>query len=124
MSVSLDLLEDMAKAGIVPAAEGSYSHICTPADLELLVAFQIERYKKNMTNEELRSIELYQMQMAGISTASFGGWKEGDEINPEYHTPALADVANLYLSYRDAKGVLTSAADTFAIISTFKTDKT
>lgn len=50
----------------------------------------------------LQDNEQYRMQMAGISTASFGYWKEGDEIHPDYDTPSLHDVAALYAKY-DAK---------------------
>jgi hypothetical protein len=47
----------------------------------------------------LTDIEQYQMQMAGISTAALGYWSEGDEIHPDYDTPALRDVARLYVKY-------------------------
>ena len=44
-------------------------------------------------------IEQYRLQMAGISTAAYGYWKEGDEIHPDYDTSALRDVAKLYAKY-------------------------
>jgi len=47
----------------------------------------------------LHEIEQYRMQMAGISTAALGYWKEGDSIHPDYDTPALRDVAKLYAKY-------------------------
>jgi hypothetical protein len=47
----------------------------------------------------LQEIEQYRMQMAGISTAAVGYWKEGDSIHPDYDTPALRDVAKLYAKY-------------------------
>jgi hypothetical protein len=47
----------------------------------------------------LRNIEQYRLQMAGISTAAFGYWKEGDGIHPDYDTVALRDVAKLYSKY-------------------------
>jgi len=47
----------------------------------------------------LETIEQYRMQMAGISTAAFGYWKEGDGIHPDYDTVALRDVAKLYAKY-------------------------
>lgn len=50
----------------------------------------------------LEDNEQYRMQMAGISCASMGGWKEGDEIHPDYATNSLNDVAALYKKY-DAK---------------------
>lgn len=48
---------------------------------------------------KLEEIEQYRMQMAGISTAALGYWKEGDSIHPDYDTPALHDVAKLYADY-------------------------
>ena len=48
---------------------------------------------------ELESIEQYRLQMAAISTAALGYWKEGDDIRPEYDTLALRDVAKLYAKY-------------------------
>lgn len=47
----------------------------------------------------LQDIEQYRMQMAGISTAAIGYWKEGDSIHPDYDTLALRDVAKLYSKY-------------------------
>ncbi len=47
----------------------------------------------------LQAIEQYRMQMAGISTAALGYWKEGDSIHLDYDTVALRDVAKLYAKY-------------------------
>jgi hypothetical protein len=47
----------------------------------------------------LQDIEQYRLQMAGISTAAIGYWKESDGIYPDYDTPALRDVAKLYAKY-------------------------
>ena len=47
----------------------------------------------------LQDIEQYRLQMAGISTAAIGYWKEGDGIHPDYDTIALRDVAKLYAKY-------------------------
>jgi hypothetical protein len=47
----------------------------------------------------LDSIEQYRMQMAAISTAAIGYWKEGDGILPDYDTVPLRDVAKLYAKY-------------------------
>ena len=47
----------------------------------------------------LQDIEQYRMQMAGISTAAIGYWKEGYDIHPDYDTVALRDVARLYAKY-------------------------
>lgn len=49
--------------------------------------------------QKLKDSEQYRMQMAGISTAATGYWKEGDSIHPDYDTPALRDVAKLYAKY-------------------------
>lgn len=49
----------------------------------------------------LESIEQYRMQMAAISTAAIGYWKEGDNIHPDYDTLALRDVAKLYAKYSE-----------------------
>lgn len=48
---------------------------------------------------KLDSIEQYRLQMAAIGTASFGYWKEGDTIHPDYDTVPLRDVARLYAKY-------------------------
>jgi hypothetical protein len=48
---------------------------------------------------KLDDIEQYRMQMAGISTAALGYWKESDTICPDYDTLALRDVAKLYAKY-------------------------
>lgn len=47
----------------------------------------------------LQEIEQYRLQMAGISTAAIGYWKESDGIHPDYDTIALRDVAKLYAKY-------------------------
>ena len=47
----------------------------------------------------LQDIEQYRMQMAGISTAALGYWKDGDGIHPDYDTVELRDVAKLYAKY-------------------------
>ena len=47
----------------------------------------------------LQDIEQYRLQMAGISTAAIGYWKEGDGIHPDYDTIALREVAKLYAKY-------------------------
>lgn len=60
-------------------------HTCTPMQLE--------------QEPVLQDIEQYRLQMAAISTAAIGYWKEGDGILPDYDTPALRDVAKLYSKY-------------------------
>ncbi len=49
----------------------------------------------------LDNIEQYRMQMAGICTAALGYWTDGDDIHPDYDTPALREVARLYAKYRE-----------------------
>ena len=48
---------------------------------------------------DLQDIEQYRMQMAGICTAALGYWKDGDSVHPDYDTPALREVAELYAKY-------------------------
>ena len=43
--------------------------------------------------------EIYRLQMAGISTAAIGYYKESESIHPDYDTVALHDVAKLYEKY-------------------------
>lgn len=50
----------------------------------------------------LQDNEQYRMQMAGISAAALGYWKENDDILPNYDTLALRDVAALYKKYVSA----------------------
>lgn len=58
-----------------------------------------ERLAQPEQEPVLQDIEQYRMQMASISTAAIGYWKEGDGIHPDYDTPALRDVADLYAKY-------------------------
>ena len=46
-----------------------------------------------------RICEQIRLQMAVISTASFGYWKEYDSIHPDYDSNTLRDVAKLYQKY-------------------------
>lgn len=48
---------------------------------------------------KLDEIEQYRLQMAAISTAAIGYWKEGDDIHPDFDTVALRDVTKLYAKY-------------------------
>lgn len=61
------------------------------------------RIENKLLREEkkqaLQESEQYRLQMAGISTAAIGYWKEGDSIHSDYDTPALRDVAKLYAKY-------------------------
>ena len=66
-----------------------------PSDTSALVSFVAEEVK----DVQLQDIEQYRLQMAGISTAAIGYWKEDDSIHPDYDTPALRDVAKLYANY-------------------------
>lgn len=66
-----------------------------PASTEALDAYVAEKVK----DVQLQDIEQYLLQMAGISTAAIGYWKEDDSILPAYDTPALRDVAKLYANY-------------------------
>jgi hypothetical protein len=59
--------------------------------------------EKKMCNQEhevkLDDIEKYRQQMACISCAAFGYWKEGGNIHPDYDTVPLHDVTKLYAKY-------------------------
>lgn len=55
--------------------------------------------------------ERHQMQLAGISTAAFGAWKEGDSVHPDYDTVALRDVAKLYAKYAELSRRIDEAVD-------------
>jgi hypothetical protein len=77
-----------------------------PVDVETTAALVAEIHRLidvvgGMALKEpvLQEIEQYRLQMAGISTAAIGYWKEGDKIQPDYNTPALRDVAKLYAKY-------------------------
>ena len=59
----------------------------------LYTADQMSEYAKKDVEVERKR---HRMQLAGISTAALGYWKEGDSIHPDYDTPALRDVAKLY----------------------------
>jgi hypothetical protein len=54
---------------------------------------------KTQPEPVLEDIEQYRLQMAAISTAAIGYWKQGDGIRPEYDTLALRDVTTLYEKY-------------------------
>ena len=58
-----------------------------------------KRAAQQQVEPVLQEIAQYRMQMAGISTAAIGYWKEGDCIHPNYDTVALRDVAKLYAKY-------------------------
>jgi len=56
-------------------------------------------HKPSAEPVDLQDIEQYRMQMAGICTAALGYWKDGDSVHPDYDTPALREVAELYAKY-------------------------
>jgi len=58
---------------------------------------------------KLDEVEQYRIQMAGISTAAIGYWREGDPIHPDYDTLALRDVAKLYAKYSELYDALDPA---------------
>ena len=66
---------------------------------KLLAQQAIEALAQPAQEPVLQEIEQYQMQMAGISSAAMGHWKEGDSIHPDYDTVSLRDVAKLYAKY-------------------------
>jgi hypothetical protein len=77
-----------------------YEQVCEQYDI---LAKELEAIKQALAapvqEPVLQDIEQYRLQMAGISTAAIGYWKESDGIHPDYDTPALRDVAKLYAKY-------------------------
>ena len=65
----------------------------------LVMAKLRERLAQPDQEPVLQDIEQYRMQMASISAAAIGYWKECDGIRPDYDTPVLRDVAMLYAKY-------------------------
>lgn len=65
--------------------------------LQLVWEASAQHYEREIA--ELK--EKHIMQLAGISTASIGYFKDGDEIHPDYDTVALRDVTSLYDKYHD-----------------------
>ena len=63
------------------------------------VQANLHKLKPAQQEPVLQDIEQYRLQMAGISTAAIGYWKESDGIHPDYDTVALRDVAKLYAKY-------------------------
>lgn len=98
LKASDDLLRDLPSSGGfygLAVMEANTEALAHPTDTSALDAFVAEKVKE----VQLQDIEQYRLQMAGISTAAIGYWKEGDSIHPDYDTPALRDVAKLYASY-------------------------
>jgi hypothetical protein len=79
-------ISDAEAKEIKRGLEAAFAHITTPPAAPV-------------QEPVLQEIEQYRLQMAGISTAALGYWKEGDSIHPDYDTPALRDVAKLYTKY-------------------------
>lgn len=66
---------------------------------QLLLAHKCQSLTVGAGPVKLEDIEQYRMQMAAISTAALGYWKESDGILPDYDTVPLRDVAKLYAKY-------------------------
>ena len=66
-------------------------------------------------SSDLNESEQYRNQMAGISTAALGYWKEGDSIHADYDTLALRDVAKLYMKYERAHEAMRAAMDEIGV---------
>lgn len=108
----IERLEDAASAALTQACNsGKVAHkagiympaIETGAELARAIIalrdFAASQAQPKGTAPKLDDIEQYRMQMAGISTAALGYWKEGDGIHPDYDTVPLRDVAKLYAKY-------------------------
>lgn len=76
----------------------NYDDNAVGIEIDAIIALR-ERLAQPEQEPVLQDIEQYRMQMASISTAAIGYWKEGDGIHPDYDTPALRDVAMLYAKY-------------------------
>jgi len=97
LSTQPQLVPALAQSAPQP---GAYQHAYEGAMEEVAIwkkrALEAEA---KLANPVLTEVEQYRMQMAGISTAALGYWKEGDTIHPDYDTLALRDVAKLYAKY-------------------------
>lgn len=80
----------------LPVAQPEQNLNCKSTQARLATAWG---YVKAEQEPVLQNIEQYRLQMAGISTAAIGYWKESDGIHPDYDTIALRDVAKLYEKY-------------------------
>ena len=76
----------------------NYDDNAVGIEIDAIIALR-KRLAQPEQKPVLQDIEQYRMQMASISTAAIGYWKEGDGIHPDYDTPALRDVAMLYAKY-------------------------
>ena len=86
VNITLDQMADNARElGIGLTADGKF--------------FCDGKTCKQPAPAQLQDIEQYRLQMAAISTAALGYWKKGDDIHPDYVTPTLHDVADLYTKY-------------------------
>ena len=87
---------------------------------DLTIAY-MAGFRDGKRSVKLEDIEQYRMQMAGISSAAIGYWKEGDSIHPDYDTPALHDVALLYSNFDELykknceRGAYLSTVTTFTV---------
>ena len=94
--------------------------LAQPSDTFALDAYVAEKVK----DVQLQDIEQYRLQMAGISTAAIGYWKEDDSIHPDYDTPALHDVAKLYANYESRTKQCDLAVETLNDLLEFAIDST
>lgn len=97
-----ELLEQALEVLVQHVKHYDYEQFTSVCELEpakdLILALRA-RLTQPEQEPVLQDIEQYRMQMASISTAAIGYWKEGDGIHPDYDTPALRDVAMLYAKY-------------------------
>lgn len=81
--------------------ENPYDTYDQAAVEDAIEALEHELNKPKQEPVALERVEQYRMQMAAISTAAIGYWKEGDNIHQDYNTIALRDVAKLYAKYSE-----------------------
>jgi hypothetical protein len=89
--------------GVSRLVIGEYAEVDAKAEAKRIggtcEAFPLYTAPLPVDEPVLQNIEQYRLQMAGISAAALGYWKEGDSIHPDYDTPALREVAELYAKY-------------------------
>lgn len=91
------------KANLIGASDAYFS-MCSECGAESAIETRrsavIAAWNKRADTSAISAAEEQRlMQLAGISTAAIGYWKEGDSVHPDYDTVALRDVAKLYAKY-------------------------
>lgn len=95
------MLDEPLPEAAIPSAPAVEQDDDIDEDYSLRPVFEAEDKRQPAVERQIKldDIEQYRCQMAGISTAALGYWKDGDSIHPDYDTIALRDVAKLYAKY-------------------------